>query len=207
MNALKQLERAGYQFSLVAGERIHYTFQGVAGSQPPAWTRPLLVEIKAQRPEVVAILRQRLVDMITNCDPATDEWQDSAAQYVTVTRPPEGVAVSNTGDADTNRTKRLVVFPADTPLPFPAGSWRRLDDGRIEAQLSYDDLATMLYWRDVILRDENTEIEEVVQTCTDPEQSEGERIEHVDRNEYVSAPLPWEQQQTTTTNEIRQTAR
>lgn len=51
----------------------------------------------------------------------------------------------------TNRTKCRVVFPANTSLPFPAGSWRRLDDGRIEAMLSYVDLEQMRMWRDEIL--------------------------------------------------------
>lgn len=48
-------------------------------------------------------------------------------------------------------TRQSVIFPADTPLPFPAGSWRRLDDGRIEALLSYADLEEIRRWRDEIL--------------------------------------------------------
>lgn len=51
----------------------------------------------------------------------------------------------------TRQTRQVVTFPADSSLAFPAGTWRRLVDGHIEALLSYDDLKTMIYWRDVIL--------------------------------------------------------
>jgi len=51
----------------------------------------------------------------------------------------------------TNRTKRFVIFPADSPLPFPVGSWQRLEDGRIEAYLSHFDMALMMYWREDVL--------------------------------------------------------
>lgn len=58
---------------------------------------------------------------------------------------------SSMDEGFTNRTKCRVVFPANTSLPFPAGSWRRLDDGWIEAMLSYKDLEQMHFWRDEIL--------------------------------------------------------
>jgi hypothetical protein len=51
----------------------------------------------------------------------------------------------------TNHTRCCVVFPADTRLPFPAGRWRRLDDGGIEAYLNYIELQEMRLWRDEIL--------------------------------------------------------
>lgn len=56
-------------------------------------------------------------------------------------------------DVLTAETKRRVVFPADSQLAFPAGSWRRLDDGRIEAQLNYNDLQIMRQWRADIIAD------------------------------------------------------
>lgn len=53
----------------------------------------------------------------------------------------------------TNETKQRVVFPANSDIPFPSSSWQRLEDGRIEALLCFQDLKTMIYWRDFILAD------------------------------------------------------
>lgn len=49
------------------------------------------------------------------------------------------------------QTKQIVIFPANTPLAFPVGSWHRLEDGRIKALLNYEELETMRYWRDEII--------------------------------------------------------
>jgi hypothetical protein len=113
MNALAQLQWAGYEFSLDGNGALRYVYRG---AEPPGdWARPLLAEIRANRPAVAAVLAGRA--------PAADE-------------------------PFTTHTRLRVVFPADTPLPFPAGRWRRLEDGRIEALLSYNDLRVMRLWRD-----------------------------------------------------------
>mgnify|MGYP001342085655 CR=1 FL=1 len=51
----------------------------------------------------------------------------------------------------TRQTKQIVIFPADTQLAFPSGTWHKLVDGRIKALLSYEELETMRYWRDEII--------------------------------------------------------
>jgi hypothetical protein len=119
VNALTELERAGYEFSLEDNGTVRYTFRGA--EQPDAsFIRPRLAVIRQHRQELAAILSARAA-----------------------TPPIEEVF--------TNKTRRWVVFPADTKLAFPAGTWRRLEDGRIEAHLNYDDLKTMRMWRDEIL--------------------------------------------------------
>lgn len=118
MRALHELERAGYAFSLTDGGAISYVYRGAEA--PGDWARPLLAEIRANRPAGAAILAARA---------------------------PAPAA----GEPFTTHTRLPVVFPADTPLPFPAGRWRRLPDGRIEAWLCYDDLRIMRHWRDEIL--------------------------------------------------------
>ena len=71
---------------------------------------------------------------------------DNATNAVNATNVAEGVA-----EDESAKSRRRVVFPVDSPLPFPAGSWRRLEDGRIEALLSYAELEEMRRWRDEIL--------------------------------------------------------
>lgn len=119
MNALTELERAGYEFSLENDGTIRYILRG-AEQPDDATVRPLLAAVRQHRQEVAAILSARTVD-------------------------------SPVEEVFTNKTRRWVVFPANTKLPFPAGTWRRLDDGRIEAHLNYDDLKVMRMWRDEIL--------------------------------------------------------
>ncbi len=51
----------------------------------------------------------------------------------------------------TRKSKKCVIFPARTDLAFPAGTWQRMEDGRIEALLSCEDMKEMLYWRDDVL--------------------------------------------------------
>lgn len=55
----------------------------------------------------------------------------------------------------TSKTKKRVIFPADSALAFPAGTWQRMEDGRIEALLCYEDMKDMLYWRDVVFADQS----------------------------------------------------
>ena len=119
MNALTQLERAGYEFSLEVDGSIRYAFRG---TQPPeeSFARPLLDTVRQHRQEISAILSAR-----------------------TAAPPVEEVF--------TNKTRLRVVFPATTKLPFPAGTWRRLDDGRIEAHLDFNGLKIMRVLRDEIL--------------------------------------------------------
>lgn len=122
MNAMSQLEQAGYEFDLKSDGTIGYAYRG---AEPPvdSWVRPLLLEIREHRQEVAAILAAR-----TSSSSSTE------------------------AEVFTRKTRRYVIFPADTTLPFPAGSWRCLDDGRIEALLSYAELEKMRYWRDEILQ-------------------------------------------------------
>ena len=119
MNALTQLERAGYEFSLEVDGSIRYAFRG-AQLPEESFARPLLDTVRQNRQEISAILSAR-------------------------------AAVPPVEEVFTNRTRLRVVFPANTKLPFPAGTWRRLGDGRIEAHLNYDDLKIMRMWRDEIL--------------------------------------------------------
>lgn len=60
-------------------------------------------------------------------------------------------APSKAGEPFTTKTRCHVIFPAETRLPFPAGSWRRLADGRIEAHVNYEELQLMRLWRDEVL--------------------------------------------------------
>ena len=48
--------------------------------------------------------------------------------------------------------RKYVVFPAgaDKYLPLPAGQWKRLEDGQIEAHVSYEDLENVKALRDVV---------------------------------------------------------
>jgi hypothetical protein len=122
VNALAQLERAGYEFFLEGDGGIRYVFRG---GEPPddSFAHPLLVAVRENRQEVAAILAARRA------------------------RPRES-------EPFTTLTRCHVIFPADTRLPFPAGRWRRLDDGRIEARLCYNDLLVMRTWRDEVLAGE-----------------------------------------------------
>ena len=51
----------------------------------------------------------------------------------------------------TRNTKQVVIFAEDSPLAFPAGTLRRLADGRIKACLTYAEMETMREWRDEII--------------------------------------------------------
>lgn len=119
MNALEQLERAGYAFSLAKDGAIGYAYLGI---DPPegSWARPLLAEVQQRRAEAAAVLAAR-------------QARPKAIQPFT------------------KKTRCHVVFPADTRLPFPAGSWRRLADGRIEAYVNYEELQLMRVFRDEVL--------------------------------------------------------
>ena len=46
-----------------------------------------------------------------------------------------------------------VIFPADTSLPFIAGTWQRLPDGRIEALVSLFELRVMREMRDILVEE------------------------------------------------------
>lgn len=59
----------------------------------------------------------------------------------------------------TKQSKQRVVFPAKSGLPFPEGSWQRLEDGRIEALVSYSDLKNMKVIRDVIAGKDEGELD------------------------------------------------
>jgi hypothetical protein len=45
---------------------------------------------------------------------------------------------------------RMVIFPDDTKLAFPAGTWARLPDGRIAARLTGTQLKQVKAWRDML---------------------------------------------------------
>ena len=46
--------------------------------------------------------------------------------------------------------RATVIFPADSSLPFIAGTWQRLSDGRIEAHVSLFELRVMREMRDIL---------------------------------------------------------
>jgi len=49
-----------------------------------------------------------------------------------------------------DKYRGAATFPADTSLPFIAGTWQRLPDGRIEAHVSLFELRVMREVRDIL---------------------------------------------------------
>lgn len=154
--AVLMLEQHGYLFDVDEGGKLFFEHYG----DPPAgWAVLPLFEAIKQDPAGARRYTQ-----------ARSAWPQAP-----------GIPWGQ-GDEETHN----VVFPAGSGLLFPEGSWRRLEDGRIEARLSLYDLRVMKAVRDA----DPLESEKETPIARETENSEVGTLEtQADEDEFV---LPWE---------------